>query len=361
MEWSNGFTARYLMSVVDTDTWRDIRSARLTSGKIDKSTDNLQESADITVTELPTEDGECWVRIYLDARQNGDASRVPIFTGLTSAPQRGIEDLRESYNLECYSVLKPASDILLPRGWYAPMSMNAAQLAAKLLSVGPAPVTYADDAPDLGSPIVAEDDETNLTMAVKILDAINWRIKLSGRGEINILPASDEPIGSFGIEVGDIFELSVTDKYDWYSVPNVFRAVSSDEVAVARDDDPASQFSTVSRGREIWQQDKSVSLADGESLSDYAERRLTELQSPSRTISYDRRYCPGITANDCVRISYPAQRIDGVFRVTKQSITLGQGCTVSEEASIVSDLRRKVSDLTTRQPEPNTNAKKQTR
>ena len=128
----------------------------------------------------------------------------------------------------------------------------------------------------------------------------------------------------------DIIETSVTDNRDIFSVPNVLRVTLDGSAATARDDDPDSIYSTVNRGREVWQRED-AKLAAGETLGEYAVRRLKELQNPSRKLSYTRRFQPDVNVNDLVSIVYPKQRIGDVFRVTSQTITLSHGAKVKEE------------------------------
>jgi len=330
MNWSRGFLADYHYTIVDPATWRDLRSYNLTDGSVMKTTDGLMESADIGITSLPSE-GETWVRIYLAAMQDGTVTREALFTGLLQAPTTDWDGRRESHQAELYSVLKPADDILLPRGWYALAGSDGARLAAELLDAGPAPVTYEEGSPRLASHMIAEAHETNLSMARKLVDAIGWRIRLSGDGQISIEPRATRTAAMFDPNGNDVVELAITDQRDWYSCPNVFRAQINNLVAVATDDDPDSPFSTVSRGREIWKEDDAIALNDGESIEEYAIRRLKEEQMPARMISYGRRYMPGVGPGDLVGLTYPGQRISGTFRVLSQRIELGYGARVAEE------------------------------
>lgn len=329
MIWSKGYTSAYYATIVDAKTWRDTKRLELTAGKISRSTDELMESADIDITENI---GEQWIRIWLEAEQGG-IETVPLFTGLISTPKRNIDGFRESYNADCYSVLKPVDDILTERGFYIPAEVPAPNAAARLLRKGIAPVEIASATlPTLTEAIIAEDGETCLTMARRVLDAINWRIRIDGRGVIRIEPDADNVALMIGSNNDDIMELSITDEQDWFSCPNVLRAISGDLTATARDDDPKSKLSTVSRGREIWAEEGSVTLSDTESLSDYAARRLRELQSPARKVTYKRRYHPNVAVGSKLHINYPEINIDGDFCVTSQSIELTYGCTTNEEA-----------------------------
>lgn len=331
MDFSKGFTASYDLTIVDPVSWRDLSHFRLTGGTIERNTDLLMESADLDLTELPG-DGEVWIRVWMNASQEYSAeTRIPLFTGLTTAPERKLTGKRESYPVSCYSVLKPAADRLLPRGWYAPKNGNGAKIIRELLAIGAAPVTAAENSPLLSSAIVSEDGETNLSMASKILTAIGWNLRISGNGTIYLQPENTEVAATFDAASFDILEPSVTDTCDWYSCPNVFRAVSGSDSATAKDEDIGSKYSIPARGREIWMEETDCTLRDGETLLSYAKRRLKEEQTPSRTISYDRRYVPGICPGDRIRLNYPDEKISGTFKITSQNITLGFAGKTSEE------------------------------
>ena len=332
MIWSEGFTGTYYLTIVDPKSWRDIGRMEITGGSIERNDSDLLESADIDATELPP-GGESWVRIWLDADQEG-VTHVPLFTGLTSAPSRDIDGIRNSYKIECYSVLKPIDDILTEKGFYVPSEVTAPLAAGRLLRTGIAPVEVAEAAemPRLTDAIIAEDNETNLTLAQKVLDAINWKIRIDGTGVIHVEPNTSATVSMFDVNDNDVMELAVTDEYDWYSCPNVLRVISDDMTSIARDDDPASPLSTVSRGREIWEEESSVTLGTNESLGSYAIRRLKELQSPARTVTYARRFDPNVTVGDVVRINHPEIGIDGAFRIKSQTLELSYGCRTSEEA-----------------------------
>ena len=323
MNWLEGYTAQYYMTIVDPNTWRDVSMVDIPAGTVTKTTDGLMQSADITMTQ--DLGGEKIVRIYVNARQDDDGDRAAIFTGLLQTPNTSWDGTRESHKGVCYSVLKPASDILLPRGWYAAKNANAAEVAADLLDVL-APVSIEGISPKLTDYIVAESNETRLSMAWKILNAIGWRIRIDGEGRIVICQSAAEPIDRFDSNTNDIVELKVTDEQDLFSCPNVLRAVSGDSYSVARD-----EARIEARGREIWAQEENVTPNDGESLSEYAQRRLKELQSPERKVKYSRRFLPDIIAGDIVELHLPAQNVAGSFLIKRQQITLGYNATVSEE------------------------------
>ena len=337
MNWNTGFTALYEVQRVNPISWRDVGSLDLISGNISRSKGGLIESADLTMTESP---GECWVRVYLKAKQGSSGARVALFTGLASAPQRSLNGNNITHKVECYSVLKPIDDVLLPRGYFAQAGAPAAQAAAELLSIGPAPVRYDQMSPSLGTSIVAEDKDSYLSLAQKIVNAIGWSISITGNGEIEITEKPDRVSATFDEHENDCIEVSITDKNDWYSVPNCLRVTFGSDCVVVRDTNISSNLSIPSRQSmrggtgEIWKQESLSSLADNDTLQGYAERRLKELQAPARKISYSRRFHPDVGIGDKIRLHLPGRGIDDVFVVDSQKITLGYNAKVSEEVSI---------------------------
>lgn len=328
MNWAKGFSATYRAFKVNPGTWEDEEEIRVISGSVSRDvTAELVESATLELTDSI---GESWVRVYLIAEQDDKKEREALFTGLTSQPSKELDGMRTNYSVDCFSVLKPAADILLPLGWYGLAGQDAGELLSELLSVVPAPVKVTGTARALDEHIVAQGDETALSMARTIASAVGYQIRISGRGEIIIADYSSAPVQRFGRN-NDVLETEITDTKDWYSCPNVLRVICDSTSAIARDDDPESPLSTVSRGREIWVQEN-VSLSSGASLSSYAMERLKELQKPSRILDYSRRYDPDVMPGDVIEMAYPDAELTGLFRVITQDLELGYGCRTEEEA-----------------------------
>lgn len=330
MDWRKGFSSRYYISILDRNTWRDLQQVEITGGTIKREDSDLRESADVDCINY-NKTTEQIIRVWLDAKQNGDSNHIPLFTGIATSPERNIEGNLITNTLQCYSILKIVQDMLLPRGWYAPSGINGGELIRDLLSVLPVDISIAENSPGLKSAIVSESNENRLSMTDKILNSMNWRMKLDGYGNIRIEPYNRESIITFDALSNDVLEPSLNINYDWYSIPNVYRAVLDDSYSVARDDDPDSPLSTVSRGREIWYEDSSVYLQDKETLAEYANRMLKQSQQVATTVSYTRRFNPNVNVSDVIRLGYNAQKINGKYLVTSQTITLGYSAKTSEE------------------------------
>lgn len=335
MDWNKGYSASYYMTYVDPKTWADVSRIEISDGSINRTSDGLRESASITCKQDFT-NIETWVRVYMNTDQNGDRSHTALFTGLATSPSLEFNGNIKSNNYECYSVLKPVDDITLLRGWYVAAGASGAEVIRDLLKDTPAPASIpekydSEKSQYIKNYIIAEDGESALSMIDKILSAIDWRLRLSGDGSISIEPTAQESSFHFDPLDFDIIEPSVKVTSDWFSVPNVFCAISDGLYAIARDEDPDSVLSIQNRGREVWATETSCDLSDGESIEAYADRRLKEEQQIMMTASYSRRYVPDIIPGDVVTLSYPKQSMDGLFYIDSQSIDLGYSARTNEE------------------------------
>lgn len=330
MDWSKGLSASYNAYIVDPITWRDTDEIEIISGSISKSEDDLRESANISVSNYES-DTEQWIRIYLNARQLYDSERCPIFTGLISSPSKDIDGNVQTNSLNCYSVLKPASDILLPKGYYVSYGTDVGYILRSLLSiVRGTPIDTEGVSRMLSQTIIAENNETHLSMANKILYFMNLRMYISGDGSIIISEADSSPAAYFDANEFDSLETKLNIENNWFDCPNVFRAIEGDFSAVAIDDDPDSPLSVENRGREIWMEETNCNFDIGESLAQYAERRLREEQQVLVTVSYSRRFEPNVNVSDIISLMYPDRGLNGNYYIASQNITLGYSPTVSE-------------------------------
>ena len=335
MDWRRGITAEYFLTNVDASTWRDLEREEIRGGTVKKEKTGLMQSADIecqVTRDIDT--NERWVRVWLNAEQAGEKAHIALFTGLACSPEFEWQGFVPNNSYECYSVVKPCEDVLLERGWYAQAGENTGQLITRLLgATTPAPVRVDGVTNNLQSTIIAEDGESYLSMAQKIAEAGNVRIRITGMGEIVI---SQKPtVESMALQYNDndIVEPEIKVKHDWYSCPNVFRAIDDDLIGIARDDSENSLLSTYTRGREIWMEEINADLNDGETIAEYAERRLHEEQSAEIVVEYDRRYVPDIDPTDLLYLNYPELNIIGLYEIQSQSIELSYGAKISEEVA----------------------------
>lgn len=329
MDWSKGYSATYYAARVDPVTWRDLERFEITKGTVKRTNEGLRQSADIGCIDHDV-GVEQWIRVYLDIRQSGSAEHVAVFTGLASTPDVDYQDARKETDLTCYSVLKPVDDVLLERGYYVMAGRLGGEVIADLLAVTPAPVTVADGSPRLTETIIAEDGESNLTMAERVLEAINWRIRVNGDGSIEVLPKPLEPVATFDPLEVDVIEPDISITTDWYSCPNVFMAISDGLSGIARDTS-GSPLSVDGRGREVWAYESGCDLAENETVAEYALRKLKEAQRVAQKTSYPRRYYPDVAPSDIIRLHYPEQGLEGLYTVQSQSVELSYAARTTED------------------------------
>ena len=331
IDWSKGLTVVYRLMLMDPVTWRDTEEIGMIKGGASRTNEGLRQSADITVSDFERQ-VERYVRVWLETEQGGASSRDALFTGIANAPGESIGTSRKEIELDCHSVLKPA-EIPLERGWYAPAGMPGADVIKQLLEITGAPLEIEGESPALEDYIIAEDDEDHITMTDKILKVMGWRLRITGLGKIIVGPPAQEPVVMFGEEY-DVIKPPVEPRDNWSEIPNVFKAISGDMVAIARDDSEDSVFSTVNKGREVWMTESDCVLNTGESLEQYAWRRLKEEQKKAGTMEYDRRFHPDVMPSDLVRINYPGHNLAGLFYVNSQDIEFDTELSTSEEVSV---------------------------
>ena len=320
------------MTIVDPTTWRDVERIEITGGAIQRENDGLMQSASVNVVNYP-QNIERWIRIWLDTEQNGSNGHEALFTGLATSPTQAWKNTMHEDTLDCYSVLKPAADVDLMLGWYAQAGASGGSVIKKLLNVTPAPVDVADNSPTLTNHIIAESNETHLTMVQKVLTAIDWRLRITGDGRISVEPKPLTESAMFDPLENDIVETEINVTTDWFDCPNVFMAIQNDITAIARDDTSDSILSVENRGREVWAQESGCDIGDNETMEQYAARRLKEEQQTHISASYSRRYIPEVLPGDLVYMRYPAQSVTGLYHVKSQNIEIGYGSRTSEEIS----------------------------
>lgn len=330
MEYNKGFSARYYGTYVDPGTWRDTERFEIISGSVNRTATDLLATASFENHNYP-KNTERIIRLHLEMVQNEETERVPLFTGIACSPSDSVNGTIIGNKVDCYSILKYAEDVMLERGWYAPVEVPATELVRQLFENIPAPLILGENAPSLSEAIIAEDGETKLSMAGKILDAVNWRLKVKGDGVIYVLPKSDDPVAVIDPVSYDIIQPEIEISRDWYNCPNVFRAVSGTLTATARDDSPNSYLSTVNRGREIWKEETDCNLSANESVADYALRRLKEEQQINLTAKYDRRFVPDLYPTDVITLNYPSIGLTGDYRIDAQTIEMTHGAKTREE------------------------------
>lgn len=328
MNYTDGYTASFYVTLIDPATWTETEEVDFISGSVNNTADGLRQSATLQVRDFDRTH-EHWIRIYMNARQNEDIGHKPIFTGVVSAPREDVEDTLSTNSLNCYSVLEPV-DTPMIIGEYIARGENAGTAIRRLLEQTPAPVDIGKGIPALDDYIIAEDNETKLTMIQKVLDAIGWQLVIAGDGTIKVRSKPIKPVVVFAPGGADVIEPQASKTRDWFKVPNVLQVTAGDAVAEARDTDPNSPLSIPARGRMIISTERDVKLSDNEGLAEYAKRRLDEEQQVAEVVEYSRRFIPDIYVGDIVQMNY--SKLQGVYEIQSQTINLTYNGQTREQA-----------------------------
>lgn len=338
MDWTRGYSARWRAYEVDRDTWADGAPIEgVDSAQVERDATGeapLLESGTISLTTRPGADfGERYVRLVMVAEQDGGKERVEVCTLLCSASSGSVDRGADVVQLDGRSVLYPASVALMDRGAYVPKGMDGAQWAVEQLEgVLQAPVRK--DASFTLSEHYVLDVGCSVLQAVWLVLAAGGRtLRIDGNGTVHVCDRPTEPALELTRARARLLRPGVTHALDWSGVPNRYVAVDGSKTAVATNTLNGSPTSTVTRGYRHDVVDDSPVLVDGESLTDYARRRLEELSTVPDTRSYAREWWPGVTVGSLVRGSVSSDGLDGDMRVTRQSLACGRGITVTEEST----------------------------
>lgn len=332
MDWSQGYTSTFRLYSVNQSTWGDGGEIEnLVSASITKDDESsLIEDASISVSDEPVKG---YVRLVLEATNNTGMERANLGTFLVTSPKKSINGTSTTIDLECYSVLKPADDKILPPGWYFPEGGDPIAGASELLSdCLKCPVEPAESDIRTDKPKIAESNESALSMAKYLLEDTDWFIFIDGRGKVSIKKKSDNIVKMFDIFENDVLMPDMTDESDIFDIPNILRVTdSSGDYETIYNNDENSDTSIENLGWEKWAAEQ-LTLEYGETLLGKGSERMEELSKTTRKISYSREFDPDIKVNDVVLFMLPQQGIVGTFRIISQSLSIGKGVKVSEIA-----------------------------
>lgn len=335
MNWARSYSSTWRVFRVNQDTWADAQAlAGVDSVSVTRTADgSLLESGSIDLT------GDIdpgYYRIVMTADQGGELARVDVATMLCIANGGEYDYGVRTHKADGYSVLYPASVTAITAGGYAPAGVNGAEYAGDLLEEAiNAPVEVEGNF-TLNNPIVHEVGSSVLEAAWAVLEAGGYVIQIDGRGVVHIRPKPTDPSLILDTQSEGIMVNGTSFTADESEIPNRYIVIDEATIAIAENNDPESRVSTVSRGYKVDEVDTSPTPVDGETLSEYAERRLHEMSMLKEEQSYTREYAEGVNLYSVVRASLDA--LEGDFRVTSQTVSCENGITVAEKVEKETDL-----------------------
>lgn len=319
-------------------------------GSIERNSDtDIGETASAEMlADSIAEFGTGLVRIYLDAVGLLTGQRVSeaLGTFIPQVARRDISGPVSTVPVTMLGRLAELADDMFESPYTVPKGTNAVSAAAKI-------------ARDCGLTVVADDSAYALSTAWTFgvggtedrgstkLAAVNALLDIAGFSSAStdhmgrvllrryVEPAARPIAAGFAEGPTSRFLRQMTEERDTSGVANVVKCVYTTQdatvIGTAVDADPKSPYSTVSRGRRIVRSyDFQDQVTQAEADAKAAELLRTN-QSVIRRLEFKHIYRP-VSLGDAVEIDYPTGGVSGKFAVRKQTIELGAGCPVSEEA-----------------------------
>lgn len=313
---------------VDPHTWLPVREVKgVESFCVKRSTSDdapLLESGDMDASEEITEG------YYRVTAMTASGEAVDVATLLMVPDGATYSYQTWGGGVSGKSVLTPASERRFRPGSYVPKGTDGAAYCARLLrEVIAAPVSV-EGSFALGDHVVHDLGQSYLDGIWEVLDAGAFCIQIAGNGTVNIRPKPIMPALTISTSERGMLMPEIGRSYPIEDVPNVLKVYDVEQEAEARNDDPASPTSTVARGRVIEEVEESPTRKEGETLANYAIRRLAELSDVYETLDVEREHVAGIMPYSVIEANLPEAGISGTFRVMSQTIECELGMKVGE-------------------------------
>lgn len=341
IDWTQSMRQRFEYYTVDPDTWKDVRKLEnVKSCTINRDLEaETLGSATIDVTESI---GECYVRVYLIAIQNGVEEKVPLGTFLVQSPASSFDGRVKAISMDAYTPLIELKEKNPPIGYSLLKGDNTMERAYQIVRENlRAPVVEPNSSVKLFNDFVADPSETWISYVIDLVANAKYEIGLDELGRVIFNAKQDtaslRPVWTYTDNNSSILYPEVSMNHDLYGIPNVVEVVYSSGAdcyfARAVNNDSDSPISTVSRGREIVHRISNPDLGNPteNQIEAYAEQCLRDLSSLEYSISYTHGYCP-VRLGDSVRLDYKrAEIVDVTGKVVSQSIKCEPGCPVTEK------------------------------
>lgn len=365
-------TTRYRFAVVSRRTGMEIDPdvPVVHGGTITRNDDTrIKESAEVEL--LDSYDfGPNFLRVFLDAEwPDGVAVEVPLGTFIPVVPSRSVSNGKSRHSVKLYGRLQELLDDSFSSPVTIPSGTNAVAYAASVCrGVG---LEVMADASDYVTTNVrmygVGADQNNSEVGTTKLDCVNDLLVLAGfraamtdeMGRVLLKryrdPAEMPIAWSFEEGPSAKFVGEFSEERDYTSAANhvIVRYGSLKDgtgkvvVGEAWDTDPASDLSTVSRGRTITTAYTYQDLPDGKTdaeMTAYANRRAQTLLATAQSIikreTFTHAYAP-VGINQAISIDFPTGGVSGRFQVRTQTLRLVGGCPIECEARI---FRRRVAN-----------------
>jgi hypothetical protein len=342
MDWSSsGRADRFEYTRVSAKSFEDMETLDVVS---DGGTVTYNDLTTTKVSaELPLlyrlDIGNDYLRVYSISEFDGESVRIAHATLMPSSPtytltsKRGFNGASVQGTAKLYSLLHVLEEVAVD----VPLSIDAGTLA----------VDYAMSLVVLAGLDVQSDASMSKLTAPAIFDAgttymeiINWLLdyagfrsaSVDGYGTVQfrryVDPSALSPVVVFRDGEGCVFFEGVAHELDLFDVPNKIIVVMTNEDAtmtgIAINDDPASRYSTVGRGRVITRVETVTQAESQEALDDMAASALRQATSAVESVEVEHVYVP-FEMGQAGQLIYTQADTDFIGVAVSQTLTLTPG------------------------------------
>lgn len=347
MDWTKSMAQTFEYYEVDPISWREIRRIdTIVSSSIERNISNaLISSADISSTE---DFSECYIRIYLKVRQDGEEDRYSLGTFLIQTPSVSFDGKIRTNKLTAYSPLIELKDKMPPLGFTVMKQQIIMDVVNDLTADNiRVPIVETSNNTDrLVDNFVADPNDTWLDYLSSLMSYGQYSFFLDEESRILFRKSQKyetlSPKWIFDTSNSSILVPSVSIERDLYGIPNVLEVTcnlsSGPFMVTIRNIDTDSPISIPTRGREVIKRISNPEIPGNptpDMVKEWAKDQMMSLNSLEYTVKYTHGYCP-VNIGDCVRLDYPEAGLDRVQAfVIAQSLDCSTSCQVSETATYV--------------------------
>jgi len=275
--------------------------------------------------------GNDYIRVYSAHEQGGKVEEILHGTFTTATPTSTYSHKTRRGELDMYSLLQITQDAGITEPLTIPAGTVAVSRASQYLT-------------SLGLAVRADVSATQVTTnptydaGTSYLEIINDLLAIAGFNSAGVDPSGAVILTAYtdpstrapsvvlrDDEEGCLFAPAVSHEFNLYEVPNVLIAVASSTdinlVSVAKNNDPTSIYSTVSRGREIVLKEDASDITEQGVLDALAQRRLTEVSSAVESIEFSHPFLP-YECGEAIQLRYTESGLDFTGVAVKKELKL---------------------------------------
>lgn len=345
IDWTASMQQTFKYYNVDEATWCDSSEINtITSCSI--SRDMEKDTLGSASIECTGQLNESYIRIYLEAIQNGTTYKFPLGTFLTQTVPTNFNGKVNKVSIEAYTPLIELAEKMPPIGYTISKDTEAMEIISTLCDENlRAPVVITKSSDILGVNYTADIQDTWLTYLRSALTSLDYEFMLDEMGRVIFNKPQNisgvNPVWTYSDDNSSILIPEISVNRDLYGIPNTVEVVYGGQYAKVVNDDENSPTSTINRGRTILLRitdPNIIGAVTQETVLKYAKNALQKASSLEYTITYSHGYCP-VRLGDIVRLNYSRAGLNNITaKVTSQSIECRPGCLVTETATFTTGL-----------------------